>query len=223
MSLVKDVLHPLSYAARNTTPLGNIVELTFSSLDGEAVVKSIIDSVKDNASGAIGVFIGTTRDNFQGKTVVRLEYQAYTLLAMKTLSSTADAACTASCLNIAESSVSEQNSVDPAYQHEHNQPSNRQIKCAIVHRLGDVPVGETSIVIAVSTPHRREAFEACEWLLEEVKKKAQIWKREWYAGTEGGRSDGAIVAKDGAAVKMAGDPPPQSLWKANFPPKPHCG
>jgi molybdopterin synthase catalytic subunit len=49
--------------------------------------------------------------------------------------------------------------------------------------LGTVPVGEPSIVIAVSSPHRKEAFVACELILEEVKLKAQIWKREYYEGS----------------------------------------
>ena len=56
------------------------------------------------------------------------------------------------------------------------------VQCAVVHRLGNVPVGEPSIVIAVSSPHRKEAFVACEYILEEVKHRAQIWKREFYEG-----------------------------------------
>lgn len=56
------------------------------------------------------------------------------------------------------------------------------IRSAIYHRLGTVPVGDPSIVIAVSAPHRREAFCACETIIEEVKLKAQIWKREYYEG-----------------------------------------
>lgn len=56
------------------------------------------------------------------------------------------------------------------------------LRCAVHHRLGTVPVGEPSIVIAVSSPHRRESFIACEFILEEVKRKAQIWKREFYEG-----------------------------------------
>ena len=56
------------------------------------------------------------------------------------------------------------------------------IRSAVHHRLGTVPVGEPSIVIAVSSPHRKEAFMACELILEEVKLKAQIWKREFYEG-----------------------------------------
>lgn len=69
------------------------------------------------------------------------------------------------------------------------------IKSAVHHRLGTVPVGEPSIIVVVSSPHRRESFEACEWILEEVKKKAQIWKQEWYEGERVEEAD----------------------WKANFP------
>jgi MoaE protein len=56
------------------------------------------------------------------------------------------------------------------------------IRCAIHHRLGTVHVGDPSIVIAVSSPHRQQAFCACETILEEVKSKVQIWKREYYEG-----------------------------------------
>ncbi len=56
------------------------------------------------------------------------------------------------------------------------------IRTAVHHRLGTVPVGEPSIVVAVSSPHRKEAFAACERILEEVKLRAQIWKREFYEG-----------------------------------------
>jgi molybdopterin synthase catalytic subunit len=51
---------------------------------------------------------------------------------------------------------------------------------AVTHRLGRVPIGEESILIAVSSAHRREAWEAAEWILEEVKRKTEIWKRESY-------------------------------------------
>jgi len=66
------------------------------------------------------------------------------------------------------------------------------IKIVIAHRIGVVPPSETSIVIVVSCGHRRESFAACEWILEAVKKKAEVWKREMYEGEEG-------------------------VWKANFP------
>ncbi|MEZ5346612.1 MAG: molybdenum cofactor biosynthesis protein MoaE [Pyrinomonadaceae bacterium] len=54
----------------------------------------------------------------------------------------------------------------------------------IVHRLGKLEIGETSVVISVSAPHRRAAFEACEWLIKELKKTVPIWKKEVYADGE---------------------------------------
>ena len=54
----------------------------------------------------------------------------------------------------------------------------------IVHRLGRLEIGETSVVISVAAPHRRHAFEACEWLIKELKRTVPIWKKEVYAGGE---------------------------------------
>ena len=101
-----------------------------------------------------------------GKVVTRLEYSAYTKLAIKTI-----------CRILNEA-------VKLGSRNEHiPEPSSQAlIRCAIIHRLGVVPVGEPSIVIAVSSPHRKEAFEACESILEQVKRHAQIWRREFYEG-----------------------------------------
>ncbi|MGI8495148.1 MAG: molybdenum cofactor biosynthesis protein MoaE [Pyrinomonadaceae bacterium] len=54
----------------------------------------------------------------------------------------------------------------------------------IVHRLGKLEIGETSVVIAVAAPHRRAAFEACEWLIKELKRTVPVWKKEVYADGE---------------------------------------
>jgi molybdopterin synthase catalytic subunit len=54
----------------------------------------------------------------------------------------------------------------------------------IVHRLGKLEIGETSVVISVAAPHRRAAFEACEWLIKELKRTVPIWKKEFYADGE---------------------------------------
>ena len=54
----------------------------------------------------------------------------------------------------------------------------------IVHRLGKMEIGETSVVISVASPHRRAAFEACEWLIKELKRTVPIWKKEVYADGE---------------------------------------
>ena len=101
-----------------------------------------------------------------GRAVTRLEYQAYSKLAIKTM------------VQILQDA---RKAVISTYQPPlHNIPP--LTSCVIHHRLGTVPVGEPSVVIAVSSPHRKEAFAACERILEDVKEKAQIWKREYYEG-----------------------------------------
>ncbi|KAF9457446.1 molybdenum cofactor synthesis 2 [Collybia nuda] len=130
-------------------------------------IENVANSVRDDAAGASAIFIGTTRNSFKGKTVTRLEYQAYSKLAIKTMANIVQAAAT---------------SISRSDHHPDNQKVRSLIRCAVYHRLGTVPVGEPSIVIAVSSPHRKEALIACELILEEVKRKAQIWKREYYDG-----------------------------------------
>lgn len=146
------------------TPAG-CCALTYEPLSSQ----NIISFVQDNAAGAIAVFIGTTRNSFKGKVVTRLEYQAYSKLAIKTLGDILDGA---------RAQVTQSNHA-PA-----TQSAATLLKGAIYHRLGTVPVGEPSIIIAVSSPHRKEAFVTCEYILEEVKRKAQIWKREFYEGED---------------------------------------
>ncbi|TFK30312.1 molybdenum cofactor synthesis 2 [Coprinopsis marcescibilis] len=158
--------HAASTEAHLEVPAGKCV-ITYSKLD----VEKILSTVKDDGSGAIVTFIGTTRNSFQGKVVTRLEYQAYSKLAIKTLATIVDEAT-------------------QQFHRSDHQPQNETtkspplLKPVVYHRLGVVPVGEPSIVIAVSCPHRKEAFRACEYILEEVKKRAQIWKREFYEGED---------------------------------------
>lgn len=149
--------------------------------------------------------------------MTKLEYEAYTSLALKTLSTLLEKAHTRApfldnpvpiSANAAPSSTN---------------ADDRVSKCYIAHRLGQVKVGECSILIAVSSPHRKEAFVVAEWLLEEVKKNVAIWKCEFYGNGEN------VVARDGGEVPI--DPPraaggeDQAMsrdgaewsWKANFP------
>ncbi|TFY82645.1 hypothetical protein EWM64_g1367 [Hericium alpestre] len=151
-----------STEGRLETPEGIFV-LTYDALNTEEIVVS----VADDAAGATAVFIGTTRNSFKGKMVTKLEYQAYTKLALKTM---------AEIIHTAHQSVTRSS------HHPTPQSVPSLLHCAVHHRLGSVPVGQPSIVIAVSSPHRKEAFVACELILEEVKAKAQIWKREYYEG-----------------------------------------
>ncbi|TBU45107.1 Molybdopterin biosynthesis MoaE [Dichomitus squalens] len=109
---------------------------------------------------------------FAGKVVTRLDYQAYSKLAIRTMADivrNVHNAHTRSAHQTVESGGTQARSL---------------IRSAVHHRLGTVPVGEPSIVIAVSSHHRKEAFMACEQILEEVKLKAQIWKREFYEGEQ---------------------------------------
>ncbi|KAM5536251.1 hypothetical protein V8D89_010150 [Ganoderma adspersum] len=154
-----------SIEARLEIPEG-ICVLTYDNLDTQA----IIQSVSDDGAGATAVFIGTTRNSFKGKVVTRLDYQAYSKLAIQTIADilrNAHRAYTRSEHRAASHDTTEAHSL---------------IRTAVHHRLGTVPVGKPSIVIAVSSPHRKEAFAACERVLEEVKLRAQIWKREFYEG-----------------------------------------
>ncbi|CUA76165.1 hypothetical protein RSOLAG22IIIB_06122 [Rhizoctonia solani] len=163
---------------------GDSFSLSHSLLD----INKIMDSVRDNGAGSLALFVGTTRDNFNGKQVTRLEYEAYSKLAIKSMTGIA---ADARKLKVPPHDFGPTSST-PA-------PTDATLltRIAIHHRLGEVPVGEASIVIAVTSPHRRESFYVCEWILEQVKMKTPIWKREWYA--EGGSSKDAV-------------------WKANFPP-----
>ncbi|CAG8556659.1 1105_t:CDS:2 [Paraglomus brasilianum] len=131
----------------------DFVKLTTDPLD----LQEIVDLVKDNGAGAISTFSGTTRNTFNGKTVVQLDYEAYTPMAIKLLSSLIVTARSQWLIT----------------------------KAAIYHRLGTVPVGETSVIVAVSTVHREESFRAVEFLVNELKASVPIWKKEIY-------SDGSV-------------------------------
>lgn len=101
---------------------------------------------------------GTTRDNFGGKPVKELQYTAYHRLALRTMLAIATRL----------------------------RPEHGLNGVAMVHRLGTVPVGEESILIAVSSPHRQAAWRAGEAALEACKAQVEVWKREEFAGEDGG-------------------------------------
>ncbi|MEF3302302.1 molybdenum cofactor biosynthesis protein [Paenibacillus sp. GYB003] len=113
--------------------------------------------VADDEHGAAVVFVGTTRRTTFGKRTVLLEYEAYEPMALKTM----------------EQIAAEIGERWPG------------AKCAISHRIGPVPVGETSVVIAVSTPHRADGYEASRYAIERLKQIVPIWKKEvWEDGSE---------------------------------------
>ncbi|KAH9888651.1 Molybdopterin biosynthesis MoaE [Xylariomycetidae sp. FL2044] len=134
-------------------------------------VQQIMDRVRSAQAGAIVLFAGTTRDNFAGKPVKELQYTAYNTLALRTM------------MSICQGVLSE-----------HGLKS-----IAMVHRLGTVPIGEESILIAVSAPHRQAAWRAGEDALEKCKERVEVWKREEFEGEHGvwrANRDGAVGQRD---------------------------
>jgi molybdopterin synthase catalytic subunit len=116
-------------------------------------VLEVIDAVRDFSAGAIDVFIGTTRNQDGGKEVVALDYDAYVPMALKVME------------EIVKSVATEHGTV----------------KIAVVHRIGRVETGMASVVIAVSAPHRAEAFSACRAVIDRLKHDVPIWKKEIYS------------------------------------------
>jgi MoaE-MoaD fusion protein len=115
--------------------------------------------VKQGEDGAVVVFDGIVRNNTRGRRTLFLVYEAYEEMALRQMSALAEEAVLAHGV--------------------------RQV--AVVHRLGRLEVGETSVLIVVSSAHRAQAFDACRWLIDTLKKTVPIWKKEHF-------EDGAVWA-----------------------------
>jgi molybdopterin converting factor subunit 1 len=121
--------------------------------------QAAIGFVSSANAGGINIFLGTTRSeiNSDGKNLLALDYEAYHEMALKQLHAM-------------------------AAQARKDWPIARLV---LLHRIGHVPVGHPSVLIAVASPHRAEAFAACRWLIDTLKKEVTIWKKEiWEGGNE---------------------------------------
>ncbi len=116
----------------------------------------LIDHVRKDESGAVAVFLGVVRDNNKGRRVLHLEYDAYPEMATRVMRSIAEEAMERWPLT----------------------------GVAMQHRTGRLEIGETSLLIAVSSPHRSEAFAACHHLVDRFKEAVPIWKKEVWEGGE---------------------------------------
>lgn len=110
-----------------------------------------------SSTGATSIFVGTTRDTFDGKSVVRLEYEAYVPMAEKELKKIC-------------------NQMRTKWRVRH---------ICILHRLGVVPLLEASVIVAVSSVHRKESLEAVQFCIDSLKASVPIWKKEIYAEGDG--------------------------------------
>jgi molybdopterin synthase catalytic subunit len=117
---------------------------------------TVVAEVRSDEAGAIATFTGTTRIQSRGRTVTHLDYEAYEGMAERVMAEIAD-------------------SLHARYE---------LTGVAIHHRIGRVGIGETSVLIAVSAPHRQDALSACRDAIDELKERAPLWKKEVYDGGE---------------------------------------
>ncbi|MEM9857594.1 MAG: molybdenum cofactor biosynthesis protein MoaE [Bacteroidota bacterium] len=120
------------------------------------VEKECHDFVAHRGAGGIAVFVGTVRDQTKGKNVVRLEFESYEPMAVKEMKKIAQ-------------------TVKDQWQ---------ALKVSMHHRIGILGIGEIAVIIAVSTPHRKAAFEACEYAIDTLKETVPIWKKEVFEDGE---------------------------------------
>lgn len=121
-------------------------------VEGALVLDKYVERVADPRAGAVSTFSGVTRNHFQGKRVEKLEYEAYVPMAIKVMQDICEEARAKWDL----------------------------IQCAVAHRTGTVHVGQPSVVIAVSSAHRKGAMDATAYIIDEIKARAPIWKKEFY-------------------------------------------
>jgi MoaE-MoaD fusion protein len=126
-------------------------------LSGEPLsLDAAVDEVRSDRAGAIATFTGTTRVQSRGRTVLHLDYEAYEEMAEQVMTEIAEGL------------------------------KRRYDLCeiAIHHRVGRVDIGEASVVIAVSAPHRQDALAACKEAIDTLKEQVPLWKKEFYEGGE---------------------------------------
>ena len=118
-------------------------------VDAPIAAEAIVAAMKAGGDGAVCVFDGIVRDNTRGRPTMYLDYEAYREMALEQMQRLAAEA-------VAKFGVRD---------------------VALVHRLGRLMVGETSVLIVVASAHRAVAFDACRWLIDTLKKTIPIWKK----------------------------------------------
>jgi molybdopterin synthase catalytic subunit/molybdopterin converting factor small subunit len=128
----------------------------FRLVEGPIDVEAVAAEVADEGAGAIATFQGTVRSRSRGRNVIALEYEAYSGMAEQVMAEIA-------------------HEVKARYE---------LCAVAVTHRLGRVEIGETSVAIAVSAPHRHDALAACKDVIDALKERVPLWKKELYEGGE---------------------------------------
>eukprot|EP00250_Pteridium_aquilinum_P018947 c24236_g1_i1 orf=130-774(-) len=141
----------------------DVVEISSEPLD----LNKYVNAVRDSSAGAIATFAGTTRDTFQGRQVLQLEYEAYEPMAVRQMQSICSAARIRWPL----------------------------IALACAHRIGLVPIGHESVFVAASSVHRADALHACHFIIDEIKASVPIWKKEVYTDGHVWKENAEFFAK----------------------------
>lgn len=119
-------------------------------------IQKVVETASSLNAGAVNLFVGTVRSRANNKNVLWLEYEAYETMAIAEMKK-----------------VIEQAS--------HRWPL---LGWAVIHRIGTLKPGETSVAVAVSTPHRKDSFEACQFIMDQIKAHVPIWKKEVFEDGE---------------------------------------
>ncbi len=140
--------------------------------------QALLESVSSPNSGASVLFVGTTRQFTGERETTYLSYECYQEMAIVKLEELRDRAV-------------------------EKWPIER---CGIVHRIGEVAIEEASVAVAVSTPHRKDAFEAAQWLMDRLKEEVPIWKKEhWIDGGQEWIHEGSVTGEPRPIVNPQGD------------------
>ena len=146
--------------------------MNFTAIVREAIDPAqVLSLIGADQDGASLLFLGVVRDHNDGRSVGGVRYESYEEMATQVLSDIVEEAAGAADTD----------------------------RIAALHRIGELEVGEVSVAIAVSTPHRAEAYEASRYIIEEIKKRLPVWKKEHY-------SDGADEWVEGRAPDAASAP-----------------
>ena len=128
-------------------------------------VDEVVALVSRPGAGGIATFVGVVRDESDGRSVTRLDYSAYAAMAKREMQKIADEI----------------------------ERETEGVRVSAIHRIGSLGVGDAAIVCAASAPHRGEAFTACRALIDRIKSRVPIWKREW--GPDGAAWVGWVDAR----------------------------
>jgi molybdopterin synthase catalytic subunit len=136
--------------------------------------EELVKLVQRPEAGAVTLFYGDVRNHNEGRSVERLEYEAHESMALRKMREVAA---------------------------ETRQRFPEVCEVGVWHRIGTLEIGETSLLVAVSSPHRKDAFEACHWCVDRIKEVVPVWKKEHWADGAAWVEGHTVQAPQGSAIR----------------------